>query len=444
MGLQQRFLQNWTKKKIIPTDGKVLLAVSGGMDSMVLAHLLLSSGISFSMGHVNYQLRGAESDADEALVKAWAEQYYVPFYATRFETDKIAAEWKKGIQETARILRYEWLEGIRADNNYTCIATAHHANDNVETVLMNLFKGTGISGMKGIPEHTSTIVRPLLWATRAEIDAYAIQEEIPYREDASNATDKYLLNTVRHHIIPAVEACFPNGVAQASSTIERLVEGEQIYRTAINQQLLKLTEQRGKDVYVPIRKLLLQPYRQTLVYEWLTPFGFTAAQMPEVMQLVTSESGHYMASDTHRVIKDREFLILTTLALGGTDIINIDSFPVRINVEGYDITCNVIPKPQSLSADSMTAFIAADKLELPLLLRKWRTGDYFYPLGMGMKKKKLSKFFVDQKVPIHVKEQIWVLESNKRIVWVTGMRLDERFKVTDHTKEVLQVVMQPC
>jgi tRNA(Ile)-lysidine synthase len=189
--------------------------------------------------------------------------------------------------------------------------------------------------------------------------------------------------------------------------------------------------------------LLLQPYRQTLVYEWLTPFGFTAAQMPEVMQLVTSESGHYVASDTHRVIKDREFLILTTLANEGTDIICIDGFPTTVSVEGYDITCTVMPKPQSLVADTMTAYIAADKLELPLLLRKWRTGDYFYPLGMGMKKKKLSKFFVDQKVPLHVKEQIWVLECNKRIVWVTGMRLDERFKVTDHTKEVLQIVMQP-
>ena len=443
MGLQQTFLQNWTEKKIIPTDGKVLLAVSGGMDSMVLAHLLLRGGISFSMGHVNYQLRGAESDADEALVKAWAEQHNIPYYVTRFETDKMAAEWKKGIQETARILRYEWLEGIRADNNYTCIATAHHANDNVETVLMNLFKGTGISGMKGIPEHTTTIVRPLLWATRVEIDTYAVQEQIPYREDTSNATDKYLRNAVRHHIITAVEACFPNGVAQASSTIERLAEAEQIYRTAINQQLHKLAEQRGKDVYVPIRKLLLQPYRQTLVYEWLTPFGFTAAQMPEVMQLVTSESGHYVASDKHRVIKDREFLILTTLATEGTDIISIDGFPTAVSVEGNVITCHVIPKPQSIAADTKTAYIAADKLELPLLLRKWRTGDYFYPLGMGMRKKKLSKFFVDQKVPLHVKEQIWVLESNKRIVWVTGMRLDERFKVTDHTKEVLQVVIQP-
>jgi tRNA(Ile)-lysidine synthase len=439
MDLLQTFQQNWVKKKFVAKEQRVLLAVSGGMDSMVLADLLLKSNIPFAMAHCNYQLRAAAADMDEALVTQWAKDNNIPFHATRFRTQDIATEWKKGIQETARILRYEWLDGLCKEHNYSKIVTAHHANDNVETLIINLFKGTGISGLHGIPETNGIIIRPLLFATRTDIVAYKDAHHIPFREDESNATDKYLRNAVRHHIIPAIEGLFPDAVAHAHATIKRLTAAEMLYDKAIAQERKKLMEQRGKDFYIPVLKLQKREPLETLCYELFTPYGFIPAQLPHIIQLLTTDSGHYISSATHRIIRDRDFLIITTLPTTKTDFITISSVPCVVDTLNGQFSFSIHKKPEKISKAPNCAYIDLSQITFPIYLRRWRQGDYFYPLGMGMKKKKLSKFFIDTKLPLHEKEHVWVIESHKRIVWVAGMRLDERFKVKDNTREVLCV-----
>lgn len=440
MDLEIRFLENW-KSKNFSSHGEdtILLAVSGGSDSMVMANLFLKSNIKFAVAHCNFQLRGEEADKDEELVRNWCAQNSISFYYTRFNTKKTSDEWKKGIQETARILRYEWLELTRVENTCSKIATAHHANDNVETLLMNLFKGTGISGIHGIPERNGNIIRPLLFAQKEELKKYAESNSIPFREDASNATDAYLRNAVRLHIMPVVKHWFPNAVQNVSESIERFSQVEVLYNKAIEQERKKLTEQRGQDIYIPVRKLEKCKPLETICYELFAPYGFSSAQAPHILSLMNAESGHLVSSATHHIIRNRDFLIVTSIYTEDTGFIMVEAAPCKIDTGKYHFSFLVAEKPVSIPTTNNIAYIDLAKIEFPLILRKWKTGDYFYPLGMGMKKKKLSDFFIDNKVPLHEKDQTWVLECSKRIAWVAGMRLDERFKIKESTDKVLMV-----
>ncbi len=408
---------------------------------MVMATLFMQCGIPFSAAHCNFQLRGTEADKDEQLVQDWCTQHNVIFHHTRFDTKKWCEEWKKGTQETARKLRYTWLNEICSEYNYVKLATAHHANDNMETLLINLFKGTGINGMHGIPEQNGNIIRPLLFATREAIAAYAADNNVHYRDDASNATDAYLRNAVRMHIVPVVKEWFPNAVQSVSDTIGRIAQAQVLYNRAVDKERKHLLEQRGNDHYIPLLKLKRSVPLETLLYELITPFGFSATQLPHVLQLLDAESGHYVSSTTHRIIRNRDFLIITTLATQQADMIVIDNAPATISTDTQTFTFSSIDKPHTIPQQQDTACIDAAKVEFPLILRRSRIGDYFYPIGMGMKKKKLSKYLKDEKVALHLKEQVWVLECQKRIVWVAGMRLDERFKVTEATQQVLFVKM---
>jgi tRNA(Ile)-lysidine synthase len=442
MELLKRFEKNWAQKRFAASEHTTLLAVSGGVDSMIMADLFLRSGLKFAIAHCNFQLRGAEANKDEELVGNWAQLHNIPFHSARFDTKQKSEEWKKGIQETARILRYEWLDIIREEHKYRRLATAHHANDNAETLLINLFKGTGIAGLHGIPEQNDHIIRPLLFASKQDILAYAQSENIPYREDASNAKDDYLRNAVRLNIIPTIDKHFPNVVQHLNDSITRFAETEILYKKIIEQERKKLLEKRGNDYYIPVLRLKHREALQTICYELCMPFGFTPAQVPHIVQLIESESGHYINSPTHRIIRNRDFLIITAIPTQHTDLILIEGFPCTIETEHYKFHFSVEKKPEKISADNTIALIDMKRVVLPLTLRKWRIGDYFYPLGMGMKKKKLSKYFIDQKVPLHEKDRTWVLESDKRIAWVAGMRLDERFKIIPATHEVLRVSLK--
>jgi tRNA(Ile)-lysidine synthase len=313
----------------------------------------------------------------------------------------------------------------------------------VETVLINLFKGTGISGLHGIQVTNNYIIRPLLFAEKAEILQYVSDSKVPFREDASNDTDNYLRNAVRHHIVPVAKEWFNDVIKQVNSTVERVGEVELFYNKAIAQEKKKLLEKRGNDYYISVLKFNKREALNTLCYELFKPFGFTSAQIPQIISLLSSESGHFISSSTHRVIRNRDFLIITHLSQQHTDFIQIDAFPSTVHTAHNNYSFKEEDKPAAISSSATTALIDADKLQPPLILRRWKHGDYFYPLGMGMKKKNISKYFIDQKIPLHEKENVWVLESNKRIVWVTGMRLDERFKITDKTSKVLRVEMKP-
>jgi tRNA(Ile)-lysidine synthase len=439
MDLLQTFRQHWEAKKFVAPGQTVLLAVSGGIDSMVMAELCHRSGISFTACHCNFGLRGAESDADEQLVADWATTRNVPFYNIRFETKQRSEEWKKGTQETARILRYEWFDILRQEKNYAAIATAHHANDNAETLLINLFKGTGIAGLHGIQERNGSVIRPLLFATREEIVAYAAQNNINYREDASNASDDYLRNAVRHHIVPAVDKLFPNVVERLNESIARFGQAELLYNKAVEQYRKKLLDKRGNDTYISILQLQHAQPLETICYELFKPYGFSPQQVDQILRLLESESGRYVSSETHRVIRNRNFLILTSNISSSADHIVIEGFPCTVQTEHGKFHFSLDKTPDTIPSAATVACVDASLLSLPLTLRKWKTGDYFYPLGMGMKRKKLSKFFIDQKIPVHEKEKIWVLECNRRIVWVAGMRLDDRFKIGKDTQEIVRI-----
>ncbi len=439
MNLLKAFQNNWRQKVFGNSQQPVLLACSGGRDSMALAHLMLLSKIEFALAHCNFQLRGNESDGDEQFVKSFATTHNIPFFNAHFNTQTISTESKKGIQETARNLRYEWLEMIRKEHGFSFIATAHHANDNVETLLINLFKGTGLAGLHGIKEVNGNIIRPMLFAPRADINDFVSTHQISYREDSSNSSEKYLRNDVRLNIIPSIEKTFPNAVLQMNASIQRFAQAEILYQKSVEKQLSKLLQMRGNDVYIPLLKLLKTEACEAIFYELFSKYGFSSAQIPAVLQLAEAESGKWMESDAFRLIKDRACLIITQKKKEESSFHLIEDFTEEIvTLEGV-FSFKKEDKRASILEEKNIALVDADKLEPPLILRRWRMGDYFYPFGMGMKKKKLAKFFVDQKIPIHEKEKIWVLESNKHIVWVAGHRLDERFKVRDTSKNILNI-----
>jgi tRNA(Ile)-lysidine synthase len=442
MNLHERFAAKCGRRFPFLHNHRTLLAVSGGADSMVMCHLFQEAGLEFGVAHCNFRLRGEASDLDEALVKAWATSHHIPFFNTGFDTARIATERKKGIQETARDLRYAWLEDIRQQHNFQWIATAHHANDNVETLLMNLFKGTGMSGLHAIPEQNGKVIRPLLFAPRSELREYAVTHSVPFREDASNISDKYLRNAVRLNILPVIEQYFPNVIGQVQESIERFAEGEKLYRKEIDRQIEKLVQLRGNDRYISVKALRQLETARAICFEVFREYGFTPGQITNILELADASSGKFIESDTHRVIRDRDFLILTAKHTSQTDFISIPDAPCKVSTADGDFYFVLAEHEGEISTDTYTAFIDAQAIRLPLILRRWRTGDYFYPLGMGMKKKKVSRYLIDQKVPLHQKEKIWVLECDKKIVWLAGMRLDERFKIRSSTRQILKVELR--
>lgn len=442
MSLTQQFLDNWKQQQFVPASSTILIAVSGGMDSMALAQLCYHCRIPFAIAHCNFRLRPGDADLDEALVRDWAAAHHIRIHTIAFDTEKEMALRKTAVQETARILRYEWFGQLCDQEAYAAIATAHHARDNAETLLMNLCKGTGISGLHAIPLRNGRIIRPLLFAGRDQIAAYVDEQQVPYREDSSNASDKYLRNAVRHRVLPVLEELFPDVVQRLQENIRRFSQAEQLYQKAIDRERKQLLEQRGADWYVPVLKLQHRQPLETICYELFAAFGFVPAQTPHILALLHSGSGHYISSTTHRIIRDRKFLIVTAQKTEDTDFLLIDKLPASLEVGTHTrFHFRTGTRPDQVPADTATAVIDLDRIDFPLVLRRWRTGDYCYPLGMGMKKKKVSKLLTDLKMPLHLKERVWILESNKRILWVAGIRLDERFKVRETTQQVLLVTM---
>ncbi len=433
-----------TFKKILEQKGwqnsKIIVAVSGGADSMALALLLHQSNVQITIAHCNFGLRNKESDDDEVFVTNWAKVQNIPCFVNRFELQKYLSQNPENIQLLARNLRYEWFEKLRTELQYDLIAVAHHKLDSVETLLYNFLKGTGIAGLHGIKQQNDVIIRPLLDFSKEEIITFCSINNIAWRKDSSNKKDTYTRNNIRHNLIPLLNQIVPNATENLFKNTKRLEEVEIIYNQRIEQLKKKLIENRNNDYYISIRKIKNYQPLYTILYELLKPFSFTAASITDVVQLLNAESGKQVIASTHRIIKDRAFLIITPKSTEDSTHINLEILQTGKSVIKFGdkiLALQVVPSVKDLNTSSNEVYVNLSKMEQPIILRPKKTGDYFYPFGMGMKKKKVSRYLIDQKVPIHEKENVWVIESNKRIVWVIGMRLDERFKIKDNNADVV-------
>ena len=456
MDLFQAFKDFIVKERLFSAGDRLLLAVSGGLDSVVLCELMHRAGLDFTIAHCNFQLRGAESERDELFVRELSGRYGREVHIRRFDTEAYAVSRKISIQVAARELRYQWFHQIIDSwaQPAAFIITAHHLDDNIETLLMNFFKGTGIAGLRAMLPRQGKIVRPLLFATRPMLQQFAAGEGLEWVEDSSNAEDKYTRNFFRHQVIPLIQQNYPAAVQNLADNINRFREIEWIYRQSIEQQKKKLLEYKGNEVHIPVLKLQRSEPLTTLVYEIMAPFGFSAQQAPEVIGLLDSPSGKYVHSATHRVLRHRHWLIIsprnTTEAVtivvepGDTEVIYEQGMLRLKELSSSDVPDEILSPSPTVAASrgrtpaSPIAWLDAAGIEFPLLLRKWRPGDYFYPLGMR-KKKKLARFFIDNKLSLAEKEKIWVVEMNKKIIWIVGLRIDDRYQITPATRRVLKI-----
>lgn len=437
--MQQLFLSYINTEKLFISSDKILLTVSGGVDSIVMCELFHKSKLKFGIAHCNFQLRGKESDEDEKFVKQLAVKYNVPFYCKRFNTKEYVAQNNVSIQMAARELRYQWFEEIRNNEKYKYIATAHHTDDAIETFFINLIRGTGIAGLHGIVPKQGNIIRPLLFASKNKIEEYATTNKLKYREDSSNASDKYVRNKIRHHLIPLLKEINPAVENAINATIERLSEVEIIYKNEIEKQRTQLLKNENKTYSISIKELKMLNVMPTYLYEFLKPFNFNADTVKEISTALDGESGKQFLSPTHRLVKDRETLIIEEyVGLGVKDLrikIKIERNKKKLVVENLHFTFKIQNTKYIIPKSKTTACLDYDKLQFPLEIRKWQQGDTFYPLNMKGKKK-LSDFFIDNKLPLNRKENVWLLTSAGKIVWVIGMRIDNRFKVTDQTTKI--------
>jgi tRNA(Ile)-lysidine synthase len=443
LNLLERYKEYIKKENLFQPKDRLLLAVSGGVDSVVLCELCKQAGYDFTIAHCNFQLRGEESERDETFVKKLGEKYRVEVLVKKFDTKKYIEETKKGTQEAARDLRYKWfnelLDGQLSVVGSQYILTAQHTDDSIETLLMNFFKGTGINGLHGILPKQGKIIRPLLFARKNELKQFAEENKLQFVEDSSNLSDKYTRNYFRNKLIPDLQKVFPHVEDNLINNIQRFKEIEQLYRQSIELHKKKLLERKGVEVHIPVLKLLKAEPLSTIIFEIIKEYNFTANQTNEVIGLMQSESGRYIQSFTHRIIKNRNWLIISPNQTQLAENILIEENDKKIEfVDGTLELKKVLNSTVPINNSLLIAQLDADEIKFPLLLRKWKQGDYFYPLGMN-KKKKLSRFFIDQKLSLTEKENSWIIEMNKKIIWVVGKRIDDRFKITAKTKNCLVI-----
>jgi len=432
---------------LIDPGTRTLLAVSGGADSAVMAELFFHAGLAFDLAHANFQLRGAESERDELFVRDMAVKYDVKVFVKHFETKKIARHNKTSVQLTARLLRYEWFDELMLKNEFDQVATAHHLDDQVETFLINMSRGTtGIAGLHGIPVKQGRVIRPMMFIGRKDIEAYILKNKLDFVEDSSNNSVNYTRNRIRHKIIPQIEKINPSFRKTLTDTIAHIREVEIIYRQAIEQKRKEIVITKGNQAYIALERFFNLVPLETWAYELLSPFGFNHTNIRDITGLAGSIPGKEVFSTTHRVIKDRENLVISLREKVGQK--------ATFNITIEDIAFGIIKSPVSLELEiiheipaefadpAITAYLDFDKLSFPLLIRKWQRGDFFYPMGMTQRKK-ISDFFIDQKFSLIDKEKQWLLCSGENIVWIIGQRIDNRFKITSSSNKTLILTLRP-
>lgn len=427
---QNHIEQNFSQLR----DKKLLLAVSGGVDSMVLLDLFYKLRFDICVAHCNFQLRGKESDGDEMLVRETCQDSYIPYFIESFDTLEFAKENKLSIQQAARKLRYDWFQGLLSENKLDYLVTAHHLDDNVETFLINFTRGTGLEGLTGIPAQNGNIIRPLLPFSRFEIENYAKVNNIQWREDSSNASDKYFRNKLRHDIVPTLKELNTGFLDSFQNTINHLQQAESLVDDASNLVYEKVVTVKENQVEIHLNLLLQFKNYKAYLYQWLKNYGFTAWN--DIYDLVEAQSGKQVFSETHILLKDREKLILSERkSTEKSAVFLIESLDSKVNIP---LKLEFRKVVNIFETHSNCIFVDENKLKFPLTIRKWQEGDYFYPSGMNGKKK-LSKYFKDEKYSLLDKENQWLLCSEDQIVWVIGKRADNRYIATKTTQQIIKI-----
>lgn len=419
---------------------RVLLAVSGGVDSMVMLHLFVEAGYQVGVAHCNFQLRDAASDQDEAFVQATCKRLHVSFYSKRFDTKNYAAEHGYSTQLAARKLRYDWFNGLRIAEGYDLLATAHHLGDNLETVLLNLVRGTGWRGLTGIPIKANGIIRPLLNFTRGEIEKYAKEANILWREDNSNASEDYDRNFIRHQVIPKLNELNPSLEDTFSKTLPRLAGAGELMTLELNRLKDQFCTSTPEQLSISKKLFDTIIYRAAILWELVKTQGFNYHQCEAIVGALAGQPGKKFLSATHQLTIDRDALVISKHQDAWNEAI-IEHADLTATLGTMDLQLD-IGHYQVDEESILVAHLDADLVRFPLIWRKWEAGDFFCPLGMDHRKK-VSDFFIDQKLSLADKNAATVIESQGEIVWVVGYRIDNRFKITKDTKRVLQLRLKP-
>ncbi|MDZ7936523.1 MAG: tRNA lysidine(34) synthetase TilS [Emticicia sp.] len=454
------FLTYINEQKLFEPSEKVLLTVSGGKDSVAMLDLFCGANILFAVAHCNFQLRGKDSDDDQIFVENLCNENNVVFHTKTFNTKSFAKKNKISIEMAARTLRYEWFEDLRKELNFDYIATAHHLNDSIETVLLNLTKGTGISGLKGISAKKEHIIRPMLFASRKEIDAYVAEKNLSWREDSSNASNDYQRNLIRNQVVPLLKKINPNLDETFARNLERFQSLEADFRKNLSH--FKATVMREKEgvFYLKIENIKYWQSANYYLEELLKEFGFNYFQSKEIFNSLDGLSGKVFHSENFTLLKDREELIIgrefftpplhSERGLGGEvksmltpNILLHEDEIQNLYVDFSDkklrfTVLNIEEIDTSFERNNAVLFADFDKITFPMTLRQWHAGDWFIPLGMKGKKK-ISDFLIDKKIPLNLKKSIFLLTSQDTTIWVVGHRADDRFKLNDSTQKVLKV-----
>ncbi|NQT76578.1 MAG: tRNA lysidine(34) synthetase TilS [Bacteroidetes bacterium] len=429
-----------SENQLIRKTDRLLLAVSGGMDSMAMAELFRLAAYDYAFIHCNFKLRGSDSEADHAFVKETAQSHGVPFFSRSFETQEIADNTGESVQMVARDLRYAYFSEIAQKEGFDIIAIGHNLDDQIETFFINLSRGCGIAGLHGIRMKQGKLIRPVMFASREDIEEFIRQNNIAYREDASNQSLKYKRNLIRHKLIPLFVELNPNFREEMGANISRLSGTEEVYRQFVDEMKQTLWDEKDNSISIDIAGLMdLHPIR-TFLFEFISPYGYNAADVENIITALDNIPGKMFFSASHRLLIDRKKILLTKLnekdgyaseyTLKREDLFLAE--PVTLKISMRKAGDYKIPLDQNIAS------LDYDKLAFPLMLRRWKAGDLFIPLGMK-NRKKLSDFFIDEKFSRLQKEQTWVLCSGEDVAWIVGSRIDERYRITSETKDVYKI-----
>jgi tRNA(Ile)-lysidine synthase len=441
--MQEKLEAFVSENNLFCKNDRILIALSGGVDSVVLAHLMLKANYDIALAHCNFHLREEESNRDEAFVRSWAEKNGVRLFVKEFDTFAYMKENKLSLEMAARDLRYQWFDSLLKEYGFSYLATAHHLDDSIETFFINLLRGTGIAGLHGIRAKNDKIIRPLLFATREEILSYAKKNSISFVEDSTNSETKFTRNKIRHNLFPVLRELNPNFEFALKKDIEHLRDTEFVFRREIEKVKQEIIE-KEKDVFkIKIERLQELTPLNIYLYEILSEYGFNETHINDILLCLTENSGKQFFSKTHRLLKDRQYIFIDKIKDESKNdffLINQEQgsliYPLRMQMEVMrDLKFVNISKSKNI------AMLDFDLLKFPLVLRKWRQGDCFVPFGMK-KEKKLSDYFTANKYSLIDKENQWILCSEEKIIWIVGERIDDRVRISNTTKNILKIEVE--